>query len=373
MATTHRFRPSQDLYLYYLLLRYPGSHLVFFNSIDSVRRVSPLLGALQVQSFALHGDMDQRARLRALDGFKKSIASGRPNDSASGAAPKTSVLLATDVAARGLDIPLVSHVIHFHLPRSTDTYIHRSGRTARAGSTGLSLLLLGPSEKSRWAAVQRGLGRSGDVPDLDISAAYAGGAKGVLGRLKSRVAMAKELDEARHRYKKDKADRDWLHKLADEAEIALDDEDVDPDADSHRPSQQQQQKRSAGISEESTDKPTRPKSKTDRAHTAQVRQLEAHLSQELARDLTVVGVKRKYITQGMGMDLDLDLSSTRAPPSSSPLGNPTTPGSQDAALLQGLIEGRGHETFLGMKRSRAEDDLGRRKGGKRAKNDGRVG
>ena len=70
------------------------------------------------------------------------------------------VLLATDVAARGLDVPAVEHVVHYQLPRTADTYIHRSGRTARAGNEGLSLQLCAPEEKPMQKALMKSLNKS---------------------------------------------------------------------------------------------------------------------------------------------------------------------------------------------------------------------
>lgn len=307
----------QDLYLYYLLLRYPGSFLVFLNSIDSVRRLQPLLTNLGIQSFSLHGEMDQRARLRALDGFKKSFGpsstSGKTNGKQLKAgASSTSVLLATDVAARGLDIPLVSYVVHFHLPRAADTYIHRSGRTARAGQTGLSLILLSPGEKTRWSSLRRNMGRGeeADLKDLPVT-------HGILGRLKTRLRLAKELDEARHRSRKEKADDDWVTKLAEEAEIALDDDDgIDPDADYAVSGKKGKAARSA--------------------QQGAIRGLEQQLAHELAQDLVARGVKRKFITQGAGLG------------SSGALGSD---------LLRDLVSGHGHDTFLGLPKSQAISDL----------------
>jgi superfamily II DNA/RNA helicase len=70
-----------------------------------------------------------------------------------------SVLLATDIAARGLDIPAVDHVVHFQIPRSADTYIHRSGRTARAMNKGFSMLVIGPDERRVVKALMGSLSR----------------------------------------------------------------------------------------------------------------------------------------------------------------------------------------------------------------------
>lgn len=63
-------------------------------------------------------------------------------------AAESSVLLCTDVAARGLDIPAVPHVVHYQLPRSSEVYVHRSGRVARAGATGLSLALVDETDSN---------------------------------------------------------------------------------------------------------------------------------------------------------------------------------------------------------------------------------
>ena len=130
--------PSErDLYLYYFLLMYPGSTLVFANAIDSVKRLVPFLTNLNIPTFSIHSSMIQKQRLRALERFK---AAGEKN--------QTAVLIASDVAARGLDIPNIDHVAHYHLPRSADVYVHRSGRTARAGKEGVSVMFCSPQEAS---------------------------------------------------------------------------------------------------------------------------------------------------------------------------------------------------------------------------------
>ncbi|RCK54907.1 ATP-dependent RNA helicase MAK5 [Candida viswanathii] len=128
---------ERDLYLYYFLLMYKGSTLVFANSIDSVKRLVPLLNNLNIPAFSIHSSMIQKQRLRALEKFKEANEKN-----------EVTVLVASDVAARGLDIPNIDHVVHYHLPRSADVYIHRSGRTARAGKEGVSVMFCSPQEAS---------------------------------------------------------------------------------------------------------------------------------------------------------------------------------------------------------------------------------
>ena len=96
------------------------------------REVALLYKSLQKHGFsvgALHGDMDQSARTAALDQFRK------------GEIP---LLVASDVAARGLDIPAVSHVFNFDVPHHADDYVHRIGRTGRAGRTGTAISIVTP-------------------------------------------------------------------------------------------------------------------------------------------------------------------------------------------------------------------------------------
>lgn len=89
---------------------------------------------------ALNGDIPQNQRLRSVEQFK---------------AGKTDILVATDVAARGLDVERVSHVINFDIPFDTESYIHRIGRTGRAGREGKAILFVSPREKSMLKAIER--------------------------------------------------------------------------------------------------------------------------------------------------------------------------------------------------------------------------
>ena len=106
------------------------------------RDVSILLRSLEKHGFevgALHGDMDQRSRMATLDAFK---------------AGRIRLLVASDVAARGLDIPAVSHVFNFDVPTHAEDYVHRIGRTGRAGRSGASFTLVHADEKKYIDAVE---------------------------------------------------------------------------------------------------------------------------------------------------------------------------------------------------------------------------
>ncbi|HKS18760.1 MAG TPA: DEAD/DEAH box helicase [Bradyrhizobium sp.] len=112
------------------------------------REVAVLHKSLQKHGFsvgALHGDMDQSARTAALDQFRK------------GEIP---LLVASDVAARGLDIPAVSHVFNFDVPHHPDDYVHRVGRTGRAGRAGTAVSIVTPLDAKSMAAIEKLIGQS---------------------------------------------------------------------------------------------------------------------------------------------------------------------------------------------------------------------
>ncbi|MEY9184479.1 superfamily II DNA/RNA helicase [Bradyrhizobium sp. USDA 313] len=124
------------------------------------REVAIVHKSLQKHGFsvgALHGDMDQSARTAALEQFRK------------GELP---LLVASDVAARGLDIPEVSHVFNFDVPHHADDYVHRIGRTGRAGRTGTAISIVTPLDQKSMAAIEKLIGQS--IPraegDFEVSA-----------------------------------------------------------------------------------------------------------------------------------------------------------------------------------------------------------
>ena len=127
--------------------------LIFCNR---KREVAVVYKSLQKHGFsvgALHGDMDQSARTAALDQFRK------------GEIP---LLVASDVAARGLDIPAVSHVFNFDVPHHADDYVHRIGRTGRAGRSGTAISIVTPLDSKSIAAIERLIGQPFRPPKATI-------------------------------------------------------------------------------------------------------------------------------------------------------------------------------------------------------------
>ncbi|MDX2156747.1 MAG: DEAD/DEAH box helicase, partial [Hyphomicrobiaceae bacterium] len=118
------------------------------------RDVATLARSLERHGFsagALHGDMDQKSRMETLDAFK---------------ADKLTLLIASDVAARGLDIPAVSHVFNFDVPTHAEDYVHRIGRTGRAGRSGVAVTLASPAEGKYIDAITKLIHK--DIPEAKL-------------------------------------------------------------------------------------------------------------------------------------------------------------------------------------------------------------
>src|SRR5439155_11551732 len=114
--------------------------IVFANRKTTVGVLEASLKRHGFNASALHGDMDQRARLRTLDSFR---------------AGEITFLIASDVAARGLDIPDVSHVFNFDVPIHAEDYVHRIGRTGRAGREGHAFMLVTSAEAKYVKAIEQ--------------------------------------------------------------------------------------------------------------------------------------------------------------------------------------------------------------------------
>lgn len=204
--------------LYYILASSEGRTLVFCNAISSIRRLQSLLRLLGLPVCALHAQQQQRQRLKSLDSFKQG---------------KSSIMLATDVAARGIDIRSVRCVIQYHIPEKPDTYIHRSGRTARAGKDGVSILLVGPKDASKYHALCKKLKRESLLPEFPVEAS-------LVPQALKRVLKASAIDDIVRTRKKKVVEKAWMEKNAEAAGIALDDdpEESSDDELSHKTSMQ---------------------------------------------------------------------------------------------------------------------------------------
>ena len=112
-----------------------GSVILFMKTKYSTERMARRLSQDGFTGDAIHGDLRQSRRTRVIEAFRKG---------------KFRVLAATDVAARGLDIPHIEHVVNYDLPQCPEDYIHRIGRTARAGASGHAINFVSPPDRSKW-------------------------------------------------------------------------------------------------------------------------------------------------------------------------------------------------------------------------------
>jgi len=119
--------------------------IIFCNRKREVAALHRSLVRHGFSAIALHGDMDQSSRTAALDQFRRN---------------EVTLLVASDVAARGLDIPAVSHIFNFDVPYHPDDYVHRIGRTGRAGRSGTAITVVAPAEQKSVAAIEKLIGRT---------------------------------------------------------------------------------------------------------------------------------------------------------------------------------------------------------------------
>ncbi|KAL4929072.1 ATP-dependent RNA helicase MAK5 [Aspergillus undulatus] len=261
---------EKDLYLYTLLLYHPKHRtLVFTNSISAVRRITQLLQTLNLPALALHSSMAQKARLRSVERFSSPTAD-----------PST-ILVATDVAARGLDIKGIDFVVHYHAPRTADTYVHRSGRTARAGASGKSVIICSPEEMTgvvRLAAkVHANMtnGKSLPLESLELD-------RRIVSRIKQRVVLAARITDSNIAKEKITTEDNWLRNAAEDLGVDYDSEEFD---------QAQGWGRGRGRGRQERDRQVGSTSKAELAG------LRAELKELLSQRVNL-GVSERYITSG---------------------------------------------------------------------------
>lgn len=269
---------EKDLFLYSLLVYHPKKRaLIFTNSVSAVRRVTPFLQNLDLPALPLHSGMAQKARLRSIERFTQ-----RPG----------SILVATDVAARGLDIPGVDLVIHYHLPRAADTYVHRSGRTARGDASGSSILICAPEEvagvRRLIAKVHARNEQDASKPKkkqyfirtLDID-------RRIVSRLKPRATLSKRIADATIAKEKKHSENDWMREAAEELGVDYDSDTFEQDAKGRK---------GRGSGRKKKEKEARQLTK------GEMGALRAELKGLLGERINV-GVSPRYLTGG-GIDVE---------------------------------------------------------------------
>ena len=134
---------KRHLLLQIIQQSYIQQAIVFMRTKHRANRLTHQLNRAKVNAVAIHGDKSQSARQRALRSFREG---------------KSHILVATDLAARGLDIDGVSHVFNFDLPNETESYVHRIGRTGRAGRSGMAIAFCAPEEYDYLTNIEKTIG-----------------------------------------------------------------------------------------------------------------------------------------------------------------------------------------------------------------------
>jgi ATP-dependent RNA helicase DeaD len=177
----------------------PTKSIIFCRTKKEVDRLSTLLSSKGYLAKGLHGDMEQRQREEVIRAFKKGTIEA---------------LVATDVAARGLDVSNVSHVFNYHIPFDSESYVHRIGRTGRAGKEGMAISIVTPNEFKALQKIQKDVGSSLEskiIPTIkDVQVKRRGS---LLESVKNQKIsdLARDLVDA---LKKDFVDEDIALKLA---------------------------------------------------------------------------------------------------------------------------------------------------------------
>ncbi len=173
---------KRELLAYLVHTRQLRQVLVFCATRIGANRLAHQLRRDRIHADAIHGDKSQAEREAALEAFK---------------AGKTTVLVATDVASRGLDIEGLPQVVNFDLPRSPEDYVHRIGRTGRAGLPGEAISLVAPEDQEALAAIERLIGRRIErvlVPGFEPDAATLAAMMGDEGGRRERLARHPRRD-----------------------------------------------------------------------------------------------------------------------------------------------------------------------------------
>ncbi|PPD95126.1 hypothetical protein GOBAR_DD07815 [Gossypium barbadense] len=289
---------DKDAYLYYILsIHGEGRTIVFCTSIAALRHISSILRILGVNVSTLHAQMQQRARLKAIDRFR---------------ANEHGILVATDVAARGLDIPGVRTVVHYQLPHSAEVYVHRSGRTARASSDGCSIALISPNDSAKFASLCKSFAKE-SIKHFPLESSY-------MPEVMKRLSLARQIDKISRKDSQERANKSWLERSAESLELVVE----NYDSEEERVKNFKQKKASSNhlkkLQQELNgllSRPLRPKTFSHRYPTAAgVTHLIQHQFEELAKqngdDNLVLGENKRRKMVVIGQDCVEPLQALRS-------------------------------------------------------------
>lgn len=195
---------EKEIYLLYFLLHFTGRTIIFANTIACTDRISRLLKVLEFSPYQLHAKKQQKQRLSCLDAFRKS---------------ENGILVCTDVAAHGLDIPEVDNIVHFQLPKDPKIYVHRCGRTARANKNGRSLILNGSEDFEGFKNISKLL-KENEMENMVVDSI-------VYKSLKERITLGKEIERKMYHQKKVSSELSWQQRMSKQLGIDTDVQSVD--------------------------------------------------------------------------------------------------------------------------------------------------
>jgi superfamily II DNA/RNA helicase len=211
---------KRDVLRRLLLTEAVKTAIVFSNRKTTVRELNKTLQRAGFRSAEIHGDMDQSARIAELDRFKNG---------------DVNILVASDVAARGLDVKGVSHVFNYDAPWHPDDYVHRIGRTGRGGATGIAYTFVTPEDAENIANIEKLTGQKIEV--LDVDALPAGEAEAAAEERAPRPERSRERrgrEERAPRAETPRRNREERAPRTEEARPAPQQEPTRPVQEPHR-------------------------------------------------------------------------------------------------------------------------------------------
>ena len=192
----------KDYYLYFILRKNINSKIIVFtNSISHTKKLFSIFSYFnEFKCCCLHSRMMQNVRMKNLEKFTNN---------------KSAILFCTDIGARGLDIPKVDLVIHYHIPTRTDIFVHRSGRTARANQSGKVSSLISGKELGLYRRIMVDLNyKQFSMNTLPVSQ---------LEKIKSLFEYAKELERENFNFLKENREKMWYKNAAKQCDMIYDD------------------------------------------------------------------------------------------------------------------------------------------------------